>query len=98
MKVPQNIHTVFILNACAPSYDFKQSEIGIWIGNEQKDIDEDLSQEYSRSGIRNTGFFKLDKIKTGRYLVIRRDEVTALAADDIFALMHLLVFETPNLL
>ena len=72
--------------------------MGIWIGNEQKDIRADLSQEYSRTGIRNTGFYKLDKISIGRYLVIRRDQPTALRPSQVFNLMHLLVFETPNLL
>ena len=43
MKEPERIHTVFILNGCDPNYDFKQSEIGVWTGNEQKDFGDDLS-------------------------------------------------------
>ena len=72
--------------------------MGIWIGNEQKDIGEDISSEFSRAGIRNTGFYKLDKIKAGRYLIIRRDESTAFKSSSSFNVNHFLVFETPNLL
>ena len=98
MKEPQSIHTVFILTGCDAGYDETVSEIGIWIGDEQKDSGEDL-QDYARAKrIRNTGFFKLDQIRTGRYLVIRRDASNFVYPDITLSLFHLLVFETPNLL
>ena len=50
----------------------------------------------AKSGMYDTGFYELDTLTRGRYLVIRRNGLSLYEAN--FNLNHLLAYETPNIL
>ena len=66
------IYSVFVLNRVAINGSSKRmGDSSIWIGDDSTPFSTSLIQ--AKSGMYDTGFYELDTLTTGRYLVIRRN-------------------------